>query len=309
MPLSRRSLVAVVGLLVSIFVVGLCGCTALKTFPQAARAGDTITLAVGSADGMSRANTTANFVSDAEPGVDYDLTGGIRSIFRLYADKASSLYASGSTPRFIVDTSGHEPWITVMVVDLPQGLPTGSGKVNVTTTATYPTIGSHINDKPIDLEILPGVGAAADLTYEFGLGSTMLGDLGLLEAQPHAQVMPMFPQAQAWPLYGAIEIKLQVPTSVGTAVRVVTDDMRVATSSNLNVITRRDSNGDLTVIFVNHTGKLRYYEPRFSIVLIDNPDQQNIFLATPTITSVSYFDIDGNTVSGPLGSSFLVQMR
>ena len=296
-------------LLAAACVLGQLGCTGLKPFPQAARGGDTVALALGSADGMSRANTTAAFVSSADPGVSHDLTAGIRGIFRLYGDKASSLYVPSSTTRHIVNTSGHEPWLTVMVVDLPQGLPVGAGKVHLTTTATYPTIGSHINDKPVDLEILPGTGVVADLAYEFGVGTSMPGDLSLMEAQPHAQVMPAFPQAESWPFYGAIEVKLQVPTTVGTAVRVVADDMRVAGSPDLGVLSSRDSEQNLTVMFLSHRGRLRYYEPRFSIVLIDNEDQDDAFLATPTITSVRYLDIDGNPLPGPQAPTFTVQMR
>src|SRR3989344_8088200 len=146
------------GFIACILAMAVSGCISLKTFPQAARGGDTVALSVGSADGMARANTTAAFVSDSAPDAPVNLTPGIRGIFRLYADKASSIYAGGSNTRYVVSTSGHEPWVTIMVVDLPQGLPSGPGEVRVTTTATYPTIGSHINDFPVSLEILPGTG-------------------------------------------------------------------------------------------------------------------------------------------------------
>ena len=133
------------------------GCTALKTFPQAARGGDTIALAVGSPDGMTRANTTATFTSDSD-GIPIDITANIRSIFKLYADKASSIYAKFSTTASIVNTSGHEPWVTIVALDLPTGLSTGPGQIQFNTPAAYPTIGSHINNFPVALEILPGTG-------------------------------------------------------------------------------------------------------------------------------------------------------
>jgi hypothetical protein len=301
-------------LTVGIIAVALSGCIALNTFPQAARGGDTVSLAVGSADGMTRANTTANYVSDSAPNTPINLTPGIRGIFRLYADKASSIYTSGSTVHYVVDTSGHEPWVTVMVVDLPQGLPAGSGKVHITTTATFPTIGSSINSVPISLEILPGTGTPSDLSYEFGVGSNMTGDLTQLEAAPHALVMPVFPQSTAWPTYGAVEMKLHVPTSAGTALdpprlRVLTDDMSVSTSSSLNTTFRHDSNQDLTVMLLSSAGKLRYYEARFSIVLLKNSTQTISFVETPTITSVRYFDINGNVIAGPLTTDYVLQLR
>jgi hypothetical protein len=312
--MKTKSLVKITSLIASILAMTLTGCIGLKTFPQAARGGDTVALAVGSADGMARANTTAVFVSDSAPNTPINLTSGIRGIFRLYADKASSLYTIGSNTHFVVDSSGHEPWVTIMVVDLPQGLPTGSGQVRITTTATYPTIGNHINNRPISLAILPGTGTPSDLPFELGVSTSMPGDLTQMEAQPYAQVMPVFPSSTTWPAYGAIEMKMHVPTTAGTALgpaalRVLVDDMSVSTSSGLSTPYRHDSNQDLTVMLLSPTGKLRYYEPRFSIVPINNQDQVISFAGTPTITSVRYFDINGNQVAGPLPSDFVVQLR
>jgi hypothetical protein len=62
-------------------------------------------------------------------------------------------------------------------------------------------------------------------------------------------------------------------------------------------------------MLLSPTGRLRYYEPRFSIVLINNSTQAISFTATPVITSVRYFDINGNTVAGPPISSYTVQLR
>lgn len=297
-----------------ILAMAASGCISLKTFPQAARAGDTVALAVGSADGMARANTTAVFVSDSATNNPINLTPGIRGVFRLYADKASPIYTSTNTVHYVIDTSGHEPWVTVMVVDLPQGLPAGPGKVHVTTTATFPTIGSHINNRPISLEILPGTGTPSDLPYEFGVGTSMPGDLTQLEALPYAQIMPVFPSSTTWPTYGAIEMKLYVPTSAGTALgpaalRVVVDDMSGSTASALNATYRHNSNQNLTLMLLSPTGRLRYYESRFSIVPRNDGDQVVSFIGTPTIISVRYFDINGNEVAGPAVSDFVVQLR
>lgn len=301
-----RTYIIILGL-----VTGISGCTALNSFPQAARGGDTIALAVGSADGMTRANTTASFESDANPGVFHDITSGIRGIFNLYADKASSTYSVGSNTGSIISTSGHEAWVTVMVVDLPL-LPIGPGKVHITTTAPYPTIGSHINNIPIDLEILAGTGAASDFAYEFGVGSSLGGDLTLLEPMTHAQIIPDYPQSTSWPKYGAIEMKLHVPTTQGVklppaALRVVADDINPTSQSIL--IYNHDDNEDLTVMFLSPTGGLNYFEPRFSIVPLVNSSLNIGFTQPPVITSVSYFDINGNPVSGPLVSEFSVEVR
>ena len=301
--------ITVFSLVAGVFWMALSGCTALKTFPQAARAGDTVSLALGSADGMSRANTTATFYSDADPSTPYDITGGIRGIFRLYADKTSSVYAGGSDARFIVNTSGHEPWVTVMVVDLPPSLPVGPGKVQIATPATYPTIGSDINNLSIGLEILPGMGVASNLAYEFGAGSSMTGDLSLLESMPLAQVIPTFPQSTTWPRYAAIELHLSVPTTTGVGVRVVSDDLRTVTPGGANTLYSRDSNQNMTVTLLSPRGRLFYYSPRFSLVINDPTGSGGTFLSTPVINSVQYFDVNGTPVAGPLATDYSVQMR
>ena len=140
----------------------MSGCTSLQTFPTVARAGDTVSVAVGAPDGMTRANTTVYFEYDSDSS-QVNLTPGIRSIFKLHADPVSGMHkkvvgqpSSVDIPS-LIQTSGHAPWVTVMVVDLPSGMTAGTGQLLVNTTgADYPTIGSHINDlqtngKRIDL--------------------------------------------------------------------------------------------------------------------------------------------------------------
>jgi hypothetical protein len=142
----------------------------------------------------------------------------------------------------------------------------------------------------------------------------MPGDLTQLEAKPLAQVIPVFPSSTTWPTYGAIEMKLHVPTTAGTALgagnlRVLVDDMHVYTISNLTASYRHDSNQDLTVMLLSPVGKLQYYEARFAIVPHNDSSQIISFVGTPVITSVRYFDINGNQVAGPLASDFVVQLR
>lgn len=285
------------------------GCTALNTFPKSARSGETIALAVGSPDGMTRANTTAAFTSDAD-GVPVDITANIRSIFKLYADKASSVYETSSTSQNIIDTSGHEPWVTIVALDLPIGLTTGPGKIQFNTTASYPTIGSHINNFPIGLEILPGTGTPADFVYELGIGGSSTGNLKDLEAQAHALVAPAFPSASCpCPDYGAIEIKINMPTTndlglPGSIFRLLVDDMTLQTQSGRSVSYALTTPDDLTVMLISPSGGLKYYEARFSIVL----NTLFTFNGTPTITSIRYFDVNGNETTGPV-SDYVVSLQ
>jgi hypothetical protein len=292
----------------------LIGCTGLQTFPNAARAGDTVALAIGSPDGADRSNTTAVFVSKSDPGypsapVEYPLT--IRSLFRLYGDKASIQYQRNNTAKQIIDTSGHEPWLTAAAIDLPTNLPPGPGEVRFTTTADYPTVNSHINDVPIDLEILPaaaGMGSPGLFPIELGVGQSGYGDLLSLEPQTHTVIHPVFlGQSNPWPDYGAIEIKVSMPTTTLIAdrsLRVNVDDMSMTTDSKRSVISRKNGD-DLTVMLLSPSGKLKYYEARMEIVLPTG----GAFSGTPTITAVNYYDVDGNVSTGPAINDYVIEVR
>lgn len=293
----------------------LSGCTTFQSFPYIARAGDTIALAIGSPDGMNTGNTTAVYVSKSDPGypntpTEYPLT--IRSIFKLYADKASPQYARNSTATQITKSSGHEHWITIAAIDTPTTLPTGAGEVRFTSTAPYPTIGSHINDFPIDVELLPasaGTGSPATFPYEVGVGQTAIGNLGELEAVPHAAVFSNFNPSASWPTYGAIEVLVNAPNTATSvldrAVRMYAEDIMSTTNSKRSFTSRLTNNQDIQLILLSPTGKLAYYEPRFTIIMPNGVD----YVGTPTITAVNYYDINGDSVAGPPITDYTVEVR
>ena len=144
------------------------GCSKINSFPQQARGGDTITLAVGSPNGMNRANTTLKFIPDSYPAdPKVDLTPGIRGIFKLRPDPTSHHWlasASGADPvGSITNNDAHGPWQQIIVFDLPPGLAVGSGVVRVTTDADYGYTQEKI--KRFNIEILPGIGQRDDFEY------------------------------------------------------------------------------------------------------------------------------------------------
>ena len=306
----------------------LCGCTAYKVFPYEARGGDTITLAVGSPDNMSRANTSATFISASDPENPVNLTPNIRSIFKLYADKASHVYDTpGLFTGEIVRTSGHMPWISIIAIDLPTALPLGQSKIEISTTATYPTIGSNINDltantqtlvdeghiePPIALNILPGTGAPMEFPYEFGLGWFYTGDLTWLEPQTNVQISPPFQtdNPSGWPTYGAVEIRLALDTDVAltdSLYRIIADEMSFYTKSQRSIVTGINDN-ELTVMFISPQGLLQYYEPRFAVVLDSGVHFSNVPYPA-SISSIKYYDINGNLASGPLSNQYSVSIN
>ena len=300
--------------LISIFMLLATGCTAVKTFPNAARPGETVSLAVGSPDSLTVSTIdNVQFVSDAAPGSPVDITANVRSVFRLYADKTSKLYTDGflTGSSQIVRTSAHEAWVTVVVIDMPEELsagvplPTGPGHITITTApgVTYPTIGSHINDKTIAMEILPeslpGDGTASTLDYEFGTCCSLPGNLALLESAPRALVKSDITEITGiMSGYGAIELNLDFTGVTSTPtndsnIRVVADDMTPLSQSNRHIITGVN-NEVLTVIMMSLSEQLKSYEMRFEAVLTSG----NAFIGPPpTITSVTFYDINGNIVT------------
>jgi hypothetical protein len=298
----------------------LSGCVAIQPFPNYARPGDTITLAVGSQDGMNRQNTQVWFTSDANPANPVEVTSGIRSIFNLYADKGSRVYSPNNNN---ADTNfrylHHEQWQTVIALDLPQALPTGPGTVRIQTTVPQPRplesgmFGDYpdVNTVSVRIEILPGTGTPNPLDYKTAYGGTLGGNYSDLQAARQALVRPPVEDPQgAWnATYGAIELKINLPLAdinSGTLsennVRVVTQDVTTYTRSKLQM-TWSLSGNTLTVLFISASGKIRYYEPRFSIMA----DAAN-FTATPAMLSVQYFDVNGNAVNGPGISDYSVNV-
>lgn len=307
--------------LISLMMVCLLaiGCTTIQTFPIAARPGDTISLAVGSQDGMDTGNTTVTFTSDADL-LPVDITANVRSIFNLYSDKATNTYSPNIA--FIRDNFSylhHEPWQSVIVLDLPSSLALGPGNIRVQTTApqpvgpleaslngTYP----NLNDIDISLEILPGTGVSNPFKYKTVFNGTLAGALGELSPGRQALIRP--PKADfggLWPgTFSAIEIKLNVPMTDMSgsgvvnddSIRLVSQDVSMFTGSKAQLAWQYDGT-DITVLFISSADKLKYYEPRFAIVaeLAD-------FTATPTITSVRYFDSQGNEITGPAISDYSV---
>lgn len=296
MTLSIHKLVWNYRAIAVVFTVMLVsGCVGLDAFPIAARAGDTITLALGSPEGMNRSDTTVTF-EDSQGGV-HDLTANVRGIFKLLPDKASKAWDASSTST-LVSSAKHEPWLVVMALDLPASLPVGAGTIRITTSADYPSVSAHINDVPIRLEILPGVGMPNPLEYVFGTlpTSTAFGDVQALESRPSVSVQT---DGSTSSLFGAIEIKLNVETDKGanltsSNVRVVTEDLTVVTGSRRNWFWDVYNGQEYTILMLSPVGLLADYEVRFKLVF----KQANV-IGAPTITSIRYYDADGAEVSGP----------
>lgn len=273
------------------------GCTGVQPLPNAARAGDTITLAVGSPENMTKANTSAVFVDSGGGSTAVD----IRNIFKVYPDKTSDAWQNDQLLPFIHQTTGHAPWQTLMLIDLPSTLPQGNGSVEITSAATYSNFQHHINDVPIGLEILPGTGQAHEFPNLPSSYNTepFAGDFSRLEPLPQVVVQP--PGSPQGALFGAVEFKLNMAVTNGNGIpaddsliRVIPDEMITATGTQV-LWTR---SGDvLTINYINPHGGMPMAALRFSVVPVWNAViEQN---PVPALLSVRYFLANGMETSGP----------
>jgi len=169
------------------------GCTGQRTFGLVARAGDTVALATGWNQPVTRDNLTVQF-SDVNNTVVATYNPGderIRAVVQLYTDPISKLmveYATGQTSGVgalngptvgsYVDsgyTNHDADWNqTVVYLDLPTTLPQGvasivlSGPNGVLTNGTMSGDGSQVPISPIKVNVISGTGVSNPLNSQGG---------------------------------------------------------------------------------------------------------------------------------------------
>ena len=293
-----------VRVLVLFFVAVMAGCAAVQPLPQAARAGDTVTLYVGTGDGLDASDVTVSYVPDSDPANPVDMTANVRSVFKLYPDRTSRLWLQ--EVGVLEPRVNHGAWMNVLVVDLPASLPVGTGAVRVTTApgVVFPNNAKPVDDIGIGLEILPGQGSRNPFAYVRYTWSRA-EPLGLKTLEPQPQVLVSIPSNGDYAdggRYGAIEIKVVAPVTDGqgarapdSAIRVVADDQLSAINAMTQMMWSR-SGDEFTVRFISPSSQLPDYGARFSIV--PQADAGWSFSQPPYITSVRYFDRDGYETTG-----------
>jgi len=293
----------------------LFGCVAVKSFPNAFRPGDTVTLSLGSLDGATKNNITVTYydnldVSRINP---IDLTLGIRTVFKLYPDKTSAAWndvitsTSGSVLGTLPSWSGHGPWLTVLSLNLPDStvLTAGTGKILVSPGAgvVAPNNAKLVQDIEVPVEILPSSGARDALKYYAeSFSPAKGGETAKLKPLPQVVVKPFaLPSGQ----YGAqavaaAEYVLNVPitgsaTVPDSAVRVFWDDRPDDPLAQVQLSWART--GDrLRVFLVSPTGGLDTGLLRFSVILA--PPATYTFAGPPSLVSATYYDINGAPTVG-----------
>ena len=289
------------------------GCVALKTYPNAFRAGDTITLSIGSLDGATKNNISVVYFDDLDTSRTnpIDLTANIRTVFKIYPDKTSVAWnessASGAVMGTIPSWSGHGPWLTVMSLDLPDStmLNAGTGKIIVTPASEVvaPNSAKRVENIEIPVEILPGDGSRDALQYYAeDFSSPTNGRTSRLRPLPQVVVKP-FDQASGQ--YGAeaaaaAEYVLNIPITdtasvPDSAVRVFWDD-RPGDALAQTQLSWSRAGDTLRVFVVSPTGGLDTGLIRFSVILA--PPGSYSFAGNPSLISATYYDINGVPFAG-----------
>lgn len=170
----------------SCLLAGLSGCAGTKSFTTAARAGDTVSLAVGWNVNAKRSNLAATITPASGAPVVYAINNpNIRAVLNLYPDPMSRLIVGTETNQSLgfnanvygtqlnsVNLSDKDLAQTMVLLNLPTGIATGPA--NIALTVNGVSLGS-----PVLVEVLPGAGSPN--TFDGSVGSLTAEQLGTLE--------------------------------------------------------------------------------------------------------------------------------
>ncbi|HEY9200982.1 MAG TPA: hypothetical protein VIQ81_05245 [Gammaproteobacteria bacterium] len=292
-------------LVVAVFLSSLQGCVSVQSFPTAARAGDTITLAVGSQDGLT-ANTVQVLYFAEGQSTSRDLTPNIRSVFKVMPDKTSYTwqYKAGDLNAY----SGHRPWLNVIALDLPEDLPVGNGYFKIvlgdTVIEPNPSYVAPVEPEQIAVEILPGDGSPSLFQYKpyAFFSSPSNGNLGDLESIRRVVLRYIGDPNYNGEEVAAAEYRIKIPVNGDPAdlsdsdIRVVWDDKPGDEIMQVQLSWSRQYD-ELTVNVVTNAPpgtQYRVKRIRFSVMVASNGLDSAV---APQLLSYRYFDLYGNKIT------------
>lgn len=292
----------------ALFVL-LQGCVAVQSFPTAARAGDTITLALGSVDGLNRSNLQI-FFTPQSTGLPVGLTANIRSVFKVYPDKNSRVWLDAADSANILNVwAGHSAWLSVAVLNLPSNLPAGPGYFTVTfgSGAVLPNRSSvqSADTVQIGAEILPGMGVAGNFNYYGFPGNQENGSLRTLESVHCVVLRPSETNYYVSSIKpAAAEYRIRIPmvgdisALDGSSVHVIWDDKPGEFNKQIQLNWYRQNDVFTVNVLVPGAQAIQENLHRFSIIVLD-ADGVNVIdpAGTPQLLSFRYFDLNGAEIA------------
>lgn len=171
----------VLALLVALAI--LSGCAATQTFNTAARADDTVALAVGWQKTLVRDNIKVTITPvSGSPVVYQPNDSAARGIINLYTDPISNVVIGtnlnndldvdaigiGSAINQVRTGADRDWWLTTLFLDLPSSLAVGTATIAISDAATNAVIQSST------VAILPGIGSA-NLFSDYQSSATTVG--------------------------------------------------------------------------------------------------------------------------------------
>lgn len=183
--------VTVIALLVGL----ISGCSGVQTFPHVARAGDSVSLAMGWQKNFKRSNTTVTITPSIGAPIIYQPNNpAVRAIINFYPDPVSWLVVGTDTQQDFLFNSGnayglaintnftngdHDWWQTAAFLDLPASLPIGETAIQLVSDS-----GESATSM---LEIVSGAGSANEFLANNN-GPLDTTQLASLERSPYFEV-------------------------------------------------------------------------------------------------------------------------
>ena len=260
-----------------IFLLSSLGCQGLRTFPMAARAGDTITgFMGGTGKTMTTETTTVSMYPVSNPATKY--YPYLRSIFYVYPDPTSKVANYQPSPMINTITGG-DLYQGIAVMDLPLDVLPGSYTVELNGKAGI---------SKFNLDIIPGVGQSDD----FSDISWTPQDISTLEPAPQKKIY-----FDIGYTVGAVDLQVYYDTTViaPTDINVVSSKFNqgAGTFENFqNMLFWREQGGVLHINILCPRGVSSQYI-QLAIIYPEG-------VATPGIGIDSFkcFDLNGNVISG-----------
>lgn len=295
----------------ALFVL-LQGCVAVNTFPTVARAGDTITLSLGSVDGLDKSKLQITYTPQST-GVPINLTSNIRSVLKVYPDRTSSASMADGFTALLTAYTGHAMWLNIAVVDLPASLPEGQGyfRVDFASSVRVASTTSVQSAEGVQIatEILPGVGSANPFSYFIANPNPILaqnGNFTRLEPLPHVVLRPAASSNYTAGVNhpAAAEFRIRVP--------IISDDVTTWDDSEVHVIWENKPGEDNKQIQLNWSRQsdvitvnvliptdLTIVEQQMQFSIVINPAMAGNVIdvaGTPQLLSYRYFDLNGTEI-------------
>ncbi len=273
------------------FLLFLAGCSGVQTFPNMARAGDTVSITMGWQKNFKRSNTTVTITPSVGAPVIYQANdAALRAIVNFYPDPVSWIvvgtdikknagfndgYVYGSTINNNFTDGDHDWWQTTAFVDLPLTLPVGEATIQFTND-----IGES---RSSIVEIVSGNGSAESFNAK-GNGPLSSGQLASLERSPYLEVS-----------FNAVQIPyaIEMNFSYLGAIHVVNPR-----SSIKNIIWSGDGS-NLKVMLLPAKTQLLEKMHDFKFYIAGEAALKDVQNFKPiALESMQAFDINGNVMTG-----------